>query len=122
MVLYSPFAARPSSRAPRPALGPKQRSPHISCAERHPPSKGVPHSVPRIERRQQLLFEPTIVVGMRVPVRHGVIHLATPVNGDQPHARLDEPPSQQQTLAVLVPAVTLAQPHLLAAQLEGPSC
>ena len=55
---------------------------------------------------------------MRVPVRQRVVHAAAPVDRHQPHARLDQPAGQQQTLTVLVPSVALAQAIRLGAEVE----
>jgi len=51
-------------------------------------------------------------------VGQGVVDASAPVDRDQPHARLDQPPRQQQALTVLVPAVAIAPRHRFAVQLE----
>ncbi len=44
-----------------------------------------------IERRQQFLFEPAIVIEVSVPVGDRVVDPPAPVHGNQTDTRLDEP-------------------------------
>ena len=62
---------------------------------------------------RQVLAQPLEVVGVRVPADRLV-------DGDEAHARLDQPPGQQQPLAELVAAVAVAQLVRLLVDVEGP--
>ena len=61
-----------------------------------------------IEGRQQFFLEPAIIIEMRIPERRWIVDLAAPVHGHETDAGLDKPASQEQTLAVLVPAIVFA--------------